>query len=152
MPGTAEIITELRKAKGMTQEELATRLFVSRALVSLWELGTRLPDYSNVVRMAKLFDVRESDIIGEEDYLYASSGEMNAFYEEIEEITRQAGRDYNEAEFADIINALLTGLSRKERAVFIGRYHEAKTNKAIAKEFNMSETAVRVMLTRIRKK
>ena len=35
---------QMRKLRHMTQEELAERLFVSRELVSKWELGQRKPD------------------------------------------------------------------------------------------------------------
>ncbi|MBQ3867423.1 MAG: helix-turn-helix transcriptional regulator, partial [Clostridia bacterium] len=38
MPDTAELITALRTEKGLSQEELAKLLFVSRSLVSMWEL------------------------------------------------------------------------------------------------------------------
>ncbi|MBQ1847593.1 MAG: helix-turn-helix transcriptional regulator, partial [Clostridia bacterium] len=38
-------IAKLRLSRGITQEELANRLFVSRDLVSKWETGARRPDY-----------------------------------------------------------------------------------------------------------
>lgn len=79
MPDTAELITALRTEKGLSQEELAKLLFVSRSLVSMWELGTRVPDYSNVVKLAKLFNVKEADIVGGEEYLYCSSSELKLF-------------------------------------------------------------------------
>ena len=49
-------IYRLRKEKGMSQEELAAQLTVSRQAISKWELGESIPDTENVMRL-KLFDV-----------------------------------------------------------------------------------------------
>ena len=43
----AENLKALRKAKGLSQEELAARLGVSRQAVSKWETGEAAPDLSN---------------------------------------------------------------------------------------------------------
>ena len=40
-----EKLQELRKNKGLTQEELAKELFVSRTAVSKWESGQRISEY-----------------------------------------------------------------------------------------------------------
>jgi transcriptional regulator with XRE-family HTH domain len=47
----------LRKQKGMSQEQLASQLTVSRQAVSKWELDSSLPDTENVVQLSKLFEV-----------------------------------------------------------------------------------------------
>ncbi len=52
-----EKIKNLRTDKGLTQDELAERLNVSRALVSKWETGSRLHAYSNVEELSTIFDV-----------------------------------------------------------------------------------------------
>ena len=52
-----EKIVELRKAKGLSQEELAEQLGVSRQAVSRWELGQTLPDISNLLQLCELFGV-----------------------------------------------------------------------------------------------
>jgi transcriptional regulator with XRE-family HTH domain len=52
-----EKIKNLRIDKGLTQDELAERLNVSRALVCKWETGSRLPAYSNVEELSTIFDV-----------------------------------------------------------------------------------------------
>jgi len=52
-----EKIVTLRKANGLSQEEFAQKLGVSRQAVSKWELGESLPDIENVVRMAETFGV-----------------------------------------------------------------------------------------------
>ena len=46
-----EKIINLRKQKGLSQEELAEQLGVSRQAVSRWELGQTLPDIVNLVQL-----------------------------------------------------------------------------------------------------
>ncbi len=43
-----EKIKELRKARGLSQEELAEQINVSRQAVSKWELDLSLPDIDNI--------------------------------------------------------------------------------------------------------
>lgn len=52
-----EKLARLRKARGMSQEQLAAALGVSRQAVSKWELGETVPDVSRVVAMSELFGV-----------------------------------------------------------------------------------------------
>ena len=70
MAKTAERIAELRKKSGLTQRELADALHVSRSLVSLWELGERIPDCVSLAKMADLFECDEKDIFNKEEYAY----------------------------------------------------------------------------------
>ncbi len=48
---------QLRKKAGMSQEDLAEKLDVSRQAISRWELGSAMPDTSNLIRIADLFGV-----------------------------------------------------------------------------------------------
>lgn len=56
-------LTELRKMHGMTQEELAAKLDVSRQTVSKWEIGESLPDIEKSRTIAKLFNVTLDDLV-----------------------------------------------------------------------------------------
>lgn len=47
----SEKIIRLRKGRGLSQEELAERLGVSRQAVSRWESGTALPDAGNLLSL-----------------------------------------------------------------------------------------------------
>jgi len=47
----------LRKQGGMSQEQLAEKLNVSRQAISKWELGGSLPDIENVIQLSRLFGV-----------------------------------------------------------------------------------------------
>lgn len=52
-----EKIFQCRKRCGLSQEELAERIGVSRQAVSKWELGTALPELDKLKLLAKTFDV-----------------------------------------------------------------------------------------------
>ena len=53
----SEKILDLRKQQGMSQENLAEKLGVSRQAVSHWEVGSALPDASNIRQLSRLFGV-----------------------------------------------------------------------------------------------
>ena len=55
-----------RKAKGLTQEELAIRLNVVRQTVSKWEKGQSVPDADLLIQMADIFEVSVSELLGTE--------------------------------------------------------------------------------------
>lgn len=50
-------IFELRKASGMSQEQLAEKMNVSRQSISKWELGESQPDIDRLPELSKLFNV-----------------------------------------------------------------------------------------------
>jgi len=52
-----EKIQILRKQHGLSQEQLAEKITISRQAVSKWELGESMPDIDNVVQLSKVFDV-----------------------------------------------------------------------------------------------
>ena len=56
-----ERLRALRKAKGLTQEQLAERFFVSSRTVSRWETGSHLPDVATLLELADFYeaDIRE---------------------------------------------------------------------------------------------
>ena len=52
-----EKLQALRKAQGLSQEELAQRINVSRQALSKWESGASVPDTENVIALSRLFGV-----------------------------------------------------------------------------------------------
>lgn len=61
-----EQIKTARKAKGVSQEELAVRLGVVRQTVSKWENGMSVPDADVLIKIAELLDVPVSQLLGME--------------------------------------------------------------------------------------
>ena len=52
-----ETLQKLRKQKGLTQEELAEVLYVSRAAISKWESGTAVPESEKLITISNYFGV-----------------------------------------------------------------------------------------------
>ena len=59
-----ENIKQFRKAKGMTQEELAVKLHIVRQTVSKWEKGLSVPDADVVIQLADLLGVSVHQLLG----------------------------------------------------------------------------------------
>ena len=59
-------IKKYRFSLGITQEELAQKLFVTPQAVSKWETGTALPDVENLIKLADVFSVSADKLLGRE--------------------------------------------------------------------------------------
>ena len=66
---------QLRKQKGMSQEELANRLNVSRQTVSKWEVGDSTPDMEKLVAISDLFEVSLDQLVMGKEPVTEKSGE-----------------------------------------------------------------------------
>lgn len=64
-----EKIKELRRGRGLSQEELAEQINVSRQAVSKWELDLSLPDIDNIVQLSRLFGISTDQLLIEEQEL-----------------------------------------------------------------------------------
>lgn len=53
----ADTIKKLRTSSGLSQSQLAKKIGVSRSAISMWELGTRLPDVAMLYRLAECLNV-----------------------------------------------------------------------------------------------
>ena len=62
-PETANRLYELRKQQGLSQEELAEKLGVSRQAVSKWERSEASPDTDNLIALAKIYDLTLDELI-----------------------------------------------------------------------------------------
>ena len=135
---TAKRIAELRMLHGMSQEDLAERLIISRSVVAKWENGTRMPDRRTVEKLSELFGV-PPDSICETD---------KSALREIEACVPDG--DAGSLDVQQAIDAFLSGLTEKERNVFLRRYHFFEKPSEIAERYGMTPVNVRVMLHRLR--
>ena len=64
-----EKLQELRKQKGLTQEELAELLYVSRTAISKWESGRGFPNIESLRAISKYFSVSLDELLSGEEIL-----------------------------------------------------------------------------------
>ena len=86
-------IRNLRKAKGLSQEELAIKLNVVRQTISKWESGLSVPDSIMLVSLAKEMDTSVSTLLGEtvqEECL--NEGNLKNISEKLEVINLQLAK------------------------------------------------------------
>lgn len=79
-------IKALRKAKGFSQEELAARLNVVRQTISKWEKGMSVPDADMLVKIAELFEVPVSTLLGSDP---VSNEDKSTVSEQLSRINEQ---------------------------------------------------------------
>lgn len=64
-----EKLQELRKQKGMTQEELAEALYVSRTAISKWESGRGYPNIDSLKAISRFFSVSLDELLSSDEAL-----------------------------------------------------------------------------------
>lgn len=64
-----EKLQQLRRVRGLTQEELAEKLYVSRTAVSKWESGRGLPNIDSLKALSRFFSVSLDDLLSGEAIL-----------------------------------------------------------------------------------
>ena len=61
---TKDVIHSLRTEKGLSQEELAEQVFVTRQAVSRWETGETIPGIDTLKQLSMFFDVSINTLLG----------------------------------------------------------------------------------------
>ena len=61
---TRQVILQLRTAKGLSQEELAAKVYVTRQAVSRWETGETLPSVDTLQLISQVFSVSVDTLLG----------------------------------------------------------------------------------------
>ena len=64
-----EKLQELRKQKGLTQEELAEKLYVSRTAISKWESGRGYPNIDSLKAISRFFSVTVDNLLSSDEIL-----------------------------------------------------------------------------------
>ena len=73
-----EKLKALRTERGLTQEQLAARLYVSRTAVSKWETGGGSPNLDSLHAVARLFDVSVDDLLSADDLIVLARDERRS--------------------------------------------------------------------------
>lgn len=86
-----ENIKTIRKAKGLSQEELAVKLNVVRQTVSKWEHGLSVPDSEMLVSLSEVLETPVSILLGE-TVIEPQADDLKAISEKLEIINLQLAR------------------------------------------------------------
>ena len=85
---TKEALAELRRKQGLTQDEMAEKLFVTRQAVSRWETGETTPNVDTLKLMSREFNVSINELLGEQREVICQSCAMPLH--EIDELGTEA--------------------------------------------------------------
>lgn len=135
---TGQKIAELRANMDLSQEQLAEKLYVTRAMVSKWERDICLPDYNMILKIAEILSVSPDEIMSRKDAV------LNELYSFLS--------DANSNDLLKDLNDFLSTLNGRDRSVFIRRYYYLEDINTIAENYNITESNVRTVLMRTRKK
>lgn len=135
---TGQRIADLRTKAGITQDQLAEKLYVTREMVSKWERDICQPDYSMVEKIAEVLAVSPDKIVSRNDAI------LNELYSFLS--------DTDSDDLLKDLNDFLSTLNLRDRSVFIRRYYYLESNITIAENYGISESNVRTILMRTRKK
>ena len=72
-----EKLQELRKIRGLTQEELAEALFVSRTAISKWESGRGYPSIDSLKEISRYFSVSIDDLLSGDQLIFIAEKKTN---------------------------------------------------------------------------
>ncbi len=107
-----EKIFELRKSKGLSQEELGEKVGVSRQTVSKWEVGKTIPEFEKIILLAKIFEI-SIDELAEED---------SNFEDNIEEDSNAIIKKKSNKKIVKIISVIIILLIIGFGSLFLYRY------------------------------
>ncbi len=97
------LLRDLRKEKGITQEELAEKMMVSNRTVSRWETGSNLPDIEILIELSDYYNVDLREILDGE-----KKGENNMDKDLKETVIKVADyKDEEKKKFIKFINVIL---------------------------------------------
>lgn len=108
-----QIIRRLRRERGFTQEELAEHIGVTFQAVSKWENNTGMPDISQIVPLASVFEVSTDVLFG-----LADNTENDAVWE-IVKIAEQLKKYKNLNSYLDAYDTLTEGLKKYPNNLFL---------------------------------
>ena len=133
-------LKDLRKDKGITQEQLAEELGVSGRTISRWETGNNMPDISLLVEIAEFFDVSIPEIIRGE----RKSERMK---EEVKEVAETMS-DYAKAEKENLVKSIrnmsIIGLIALSVYMVLGKTNVYDRNNLIRYTYGISEALIYV--------
>ena len=132
-----ENIKQLRKSKGLSQEELAIKLNVVRQTISKWEQGLSVPDAEMLISISEVFETPVSTLLGE-NISESKVDDLKAISEKLEIINLQLLRRKDERR--KIVHWLLILLCAITIIIFIALF--LLNSPYVNWDYNNPESAV----------
>ena len=100
----------LRKQKGLSQEELANRLNVSRQTISNWEVGDSTPDMEKLIAISDMFQISLDELVM--DKVQTQTGETPSKAEIVNELKEKVLTDENKKKAKKVLKiaAIILGV------------------------------------------
>ena len=100
----------LRKQKGLSQEELANRLNVSRQTISKWEVGDSTPDIEKLIAISDMFQISLDELVM--DKVQTQTGETPSKAEVVNELKEKVLTDENKKKAKKVLKiaAIILGV------------------------------------------
>ena len=133
-------LKELRKEKGITQEQMAEELGVSGRTISRWETGSNMPDISLLVEIAEFFDVSIPEIIKGE----RKSEDMKDEAKEVAETMSDYAKAEKEQLVKSIRNLSIMGLIAFIVYMVLGKTGVYDSNNVTRYFYKLSEVLIYV--------
>ena len=133
-------LKDLRREKGITQEQLAEELGVSGRTISRWETGNNMPDISLLVEIAEFFDVSIPEIIKGE----RKSESMREEAKEIAETMSDYAKAEEEKLVKSIRNLSIIGLVALLVYMVLGGVGVSERNSLFRYAYGISEALIYV--------
>lgn len=124
---TANRLFQYRKANGYSQEELASKIGVSRQAISKWERGESSPDTDNLITLAKLYNITIDELINGTDKPEKNSNSENQ--EQAYDKAEERGEDDTKVNFVNGIH--VKDKNDKVDISFSGIHVESKDGKSV---------------------
>lgn len=132
-----ENIKTIRKAKGLSQQELSVKLNVVRQTVSKWEQGLSVPDSDLLIQLSEVLETPVSTLLGEK-VTVPQTDDLKVISEKLEVINLQlAQRKYKGKR---VLRWLLIAVCAAIAVIFAGLF--AAESPYLGWDYNDPETAV----------
>lgn len=133
MNKVGKYIKELRKSKGMTQKELAEKLFISFQAISKWENGESLPDTSILLDLASELDTNVNLLLNGGSMVYKnirfmSISDVVKGFESIENVGKYFGKK------STFYLGMIEGINKKMNMDLEKYLSDAKTREVLITE------------------
>lgn len=121
-------LKHLRESMGLTQKELAEKIYVSRSAINKWELGNGIPSDVNLDAICKLFNVSEEWLLDRND--------LKIIAEKIEKLLSQKEKDYILEYYSEFNNEECGKWNTSLKA----KWYDYKITEYFEENFNFKES------------